>query len=352
MQLCAAIQKGMWCVVVHSVLFVCFMAPSTVFGASEPEANVVATVNIGDAHIIAQDEKEIQVGFTLTNRVGAQGEVKYAISLMRESGGVKTLVDRVVYRESVSLGEGALLPVAVMYTVPPYLQGDFGVYVEAGNSQGLRFGMSKAGTTTRDARKTPVEIVYDTCAYHVAEDVSNTRYALEGGIDVAVDEHLMVSCTLNNAFPEDVVVTPLLTTYEANVFGNPLREKKGEPITIRGGGTTTITVSVTEGEPPQVYSATLALTDSEGQRVSPETLLSYTVQGKFARIQNVVFDKPSYAKGETASLSLFWLSPSNFGAPKRHGGEEYTVASAETRVTSGGVCAGAVCTMEFYPGCV
>ena len=118
-----------------ALVFLCLLSWLPVQAATESEAPV-ASVNIMQARILSQDEGRFVVSFELGNRLGVQGGVRVAVSLLEKTDG-QTLVRNTQVSPTVySLGTGEARTGEVTYVAPKFLSGTYELALEARNEYG------------------------------------------------------------------------------------------------------------------------------------------------------------------------------------------------------------------------
>lgn len=124
--------------------------------ASQP-ATVVATVNIHNAKIIAQENNKFQISFDLSNRVIVQPEVKYSVVLKKQDGQNQLQADEKIYAEVVNLGENQTLAKQITYEAPTQLSGDFQLWLFAKNAAGQMLAVSSLGEVQLSGQPSEIE---------------------------------------------------------------------------------------------------------------------------------------------------------------------------------------------------
>ncbi|MFA5764270.1 MAG: NHL repeat-containing protein [Candidatus Paceibacterota bacterium] len=273
--------------------------------SSSTQSFTVATVNIHNAKIVSQKDRDFVLSFDISNTVGKQSEVKYAVQLMQVSSKNEFTVDEKVYPETLSLGENVSVNKTINYSVPNSLPaGTYKLYIESKNGSGLMLAVSYLGSVKiASTVNNTVQIVPNSCSFALSSGTSTFyQYASMNPADV-----LTAKCKVSSTFSNDVVVTPSFTTRYATVFGDTVLDVVGgssKPVTLHTGDNE-VSFELPKAEKPQSYNLTFSLVSDDKTISSNEISLNYALVGQSGTIQNEVFDKSSYKAGETANIQLF-----------------------------------------------
>jgi hypothetical protein len=266
-------------------------------------AVVVATTDIYNAKIVAQNGHEVTVLFDLYNAKGVQSGVIYGIEIYTNDSTGRKLVDAVVYREkTLTLGEGETLPVAVNYSAPTFLSGTHEVWIMAKTKSGMPLSLALAGKV--DLIGAGEQIKLTDCATVVAGE----QFALTAGVDMTPSESLSVTCVAESTFAEPIEVTPQFMNYERSIYGAIVEASlpTAQSEMLAPGKKTEVTFVVPVAQKAQAYDAVMELVADIGEVVSSPVVIHYVIQGESATLQNVVFDKAVYRSGETAEAMVIW----------------------------------------------
>lgn len=123
-------------------------AQSAAPSAVAPEPIAVATVNIQDAVLVSQAGSTITVGFDISNRVGIQPDVLYAVSLSQKgTDGRFSLLDMKVYADDVlTLRGGETVHKEITYEASTALSGTYRIWLEARSTGGLLLAFAQVPT--------------------------------------------------------------------------------------------------------------------------------------------------------------------------------------------------------------
>ncbi|MCA9365106.1 MAG: hypothetical protein KC736_04390 [Candidatus Moranbacteria bacterium] len=302
-----------------------------------PETEIVADVSIADA-VVSQNDNVFSVTFTLSNGDRAQSSVRIGASLFPvDSSPFLTPVYQTVMDDTIALAQNSSRERTIQVSLPEYLSGQYDLFLEARNESGMVLSLAKAGTVTLSGDESFVELKKDTCFLSVGdeEEVSN-RYDLEQGVDVSLEEKLVLHCDVVNRSDETLTVTPTYAFFFRTVFGDsvPARVVSDETYSISAGELQQLAFSIPLTLEPQAYDVTVAL--SNNQKVpSNEVTAHFVLQGQSATIQSVTMDKTSYRSGENAVVQVY-LSGSADNFPDSRGGASFnSVATVKISLGSG-----------------
>jgi hypothetical protein len=248
------------------------------------------------------------VSFDVSNRVGAQPQIKYAVQLTQVLAKSELQVDEKVYDETLSLGENTTVSRTVNYSIPASLSaGTYRLWIDSKNNNGLPFGIAFAGEVniTENALNA-IEIVPDSCYLVTSTSTQATQTPLSQGIVISPADTLMAKCKVTSNFSADTIFTPSFVTRSHTLFGEVVSTtgNSTENITIKNGNND-ITLALPKASKPQDYNLTFSLVSSLGNTVSNAISFNYAISGQSGIIRNVVFDKTFYKAGETANLQIF-----------------------------------------------
>lgn len=267
------------------------------------EPVTLATVNIYDA-AVTQTGNTLMVSFDITNRVGIQGGVQYGLLLVTETPTGQEVVAEHIYDEVLFLGENSSVHKVLTYEAPTYLEGDYQLFITSQNKNGFPFGTAFAGTVTLTKTATAaLSIHLDSCFLTVEGEPSDKKYLPMQGVDIAPTEVLFSNCLVENTADAMVTATPAFETRSGSSFGEVVPVVGGDttPITLTPHEQKLIVTKLPNATTPQSYNVSLHYGE-EGNEMD----YYYVIQGGSGTIQNVVFDKDSYLKGETAQVSFVW----------------------------------------------
>ena len=279
-----------------------------VYAVDAPVLKVLATVNIYNA-TSTQENNKITISFDITNRVGVQPGVKYAVMLVSEKDNKQTIIDEYVYDEVLNLGEHSSIHKTVVYEAPPNLEGKFKVIVFSKNINGFPLSFLPVGDITLIKRVSimdPFNIDTSSCFLTVQGETGNKKYTPDQGVDISSEENLESNCIVRNNSNVDVTIQPYFVTRIRSNFGDIVTTTGGsaDVITLGSLEEKIITTVLPKASTPQIYSISL----SYGKN-SNSVIYKYVIQGGAGTIQNVVLDKNYYKKGEYADVSFVWNPP-------------------------------------------
>ena len=239
----------------------------------------------------------------------------------------QTVIDEKVYDATISLGANDSARQDITYTAPSYATGNYSLYIEAKNTDGLIFAVAPLGSVTLKGSTQYIEINPLSCYLTIQEDTSNHQYGTLDGVDVLDTEHLLAHCSITNTFNADEAVIPTFKTYYRSTFGNLVSTSPLPSATIPAGRTTAFTFEIPKASTPQAYDAVLTLNNINGA-ASNSIVFHYVLHGLSATIQNLVFDKDYYQSGDAAQLTLFWTGPADTFFDSRFSGTDSGTVSA------------------------
>ncbi|MFH0755212.1 MAG: hypothetical protein V1910_00905 [bacterium] len=273
--------------------------------APSSEGITVATVYLHNAKIISNDERNYKISFDISNKVGAQPQIKYAVRLTASSSN-KSILDEKVYDEILSMKENSTFNKIIDYTIPDALPiGTYRLWIESKNGSGLPLGIAFVGEIkiTKNIPNT-VEIINDSCFFITGTE----KIPLSRGIVLDSQSPFIMKCKIRSSFSKNIILTPIFITRDRTAFGdivaNNTNDKNKENITIKKGENE-ITFTLPKVEKPQSYNLNLSLISTDEKTISNTVTFNYVLSGQSGIIQNVVFNKTFYKKGEKAKLQIF-----------------------------------------------
>jgi hypothetical protein len=280
-------------------------------------AVVVATVNVQNLDVVKTADNTMTVDFDISNRVGVQPAVLYAVKLVSsdKSGRLSVVNDQQVYTKDIlTLNENVSIHKKIVYIVPTYLKGSFIVRVETQTPEGLSLSsidLREKVSLDGGASKGGLFVDAGSCFLTVKGEVPEKKYVPLQGIDVSSTEVLLAHCSVKNNFTEQKSFTPMFATYYRSTLGNLIAENSQSVITLKAGETRMLELPITLAIKPQAYDVVLSLVNGQKERVTSPVIFHYVLRGESATIQNLILDKDAYQKGETAHVSFFWTGPAD-----------------------------------------
>ncbi|MEK7173084.1 MAG: hypothetical protein AAB740_03845, partial [Patescibacteria group bacterium] len=262
------------------------------------------------ASIVSQQNNQFNLSFDFFNQQGVQPGIKYAAQLLKITpDGKQMVVDEYVYPETTDLKEGETKKMEISYTAPEYLQGEFLLYLASKNSSGLPLAFSNLGKVVLNGSGEFIEIIPETCFLAIEGSTTSKKYAVLEGAFVKPEENLIVSCQVINHLSQNAKVTAQFQTFLGTSFGDEVaveNAKQNEIVELKPSQQTEVSFSLPKSNIPQTYETKLWLM-ADNKPVSNKVVLRYTIAGQSATIQNIIFDKEFYKKGETAQIKFLWL---------------------------------------------
>ena len=282
---------------------------ATTGAVSIPKAQIVATTEIYSASIVSQEDSQFNLSFDFFNKEGVQPGIKYAVQLLKiDSDGGQTLVDEFVYPEVLDLKEGETKKMAISYTAPAYLQGEFSLWLAAKNSSGLPLAFSSLGKVVLSGSGQFVEIIPETCFLTIEGGAGDKKYTALQGVSVKPEENLIASCQAINHLKQDIKTTAQFQTFLGTSFGEEVvaePQAQNAVFELKAKQQANISFYLPKSNAPQIYETKVWLA-SDNKPISNKATFHYIVAGQSATIQNIIFDKDFYKKGETANIQLLW----------------------------------------------
>lgn len=274
--------------------------------SNQPKPFVVATVNLQNGAVITQEGNNLTIGFSLTNRVGAQPKIRYGVYLAKNEGISRGVVDKKVYDEVLSLSENDRIDRVINYNAPQFLKGQYDLFIEARTGEGMALGKLLVATVDLSGSGEYLEIVPDSCFLTIDGEKIATKYKIDQGVDVSSQERLVATCEIKNYFKKDISAKALFSTNAVNIFGEFVETKESDAVQVPLGKSIMKKIAIPKPENPKAYDSVLFIQDSDGNVISNSIIIHYVVQGLSATIKNVVLDKDYYNIREVARVSLYW----------------------------------------------
>jgi hypothetical protein len=261
---------------------------------------LVATVNIYNAKIVSQNDRNFSISFDISNRIGAQPQIKYAIQLLDTSSN-QNIVDEKVYDEVLSLGENTTVNKIINYTVPSSIPaGTYNLYVLSENESNLILAQSSLGEVNiAKSSASSVEIVPNSCELYANGELLTSSSIVDSTSTITA------KCTVNSTYTKSVVLVPNFITKVNTEFGNVASTTgtSSESITIQEGENN-ISIELPKALSPQNYYVAFSLASADNSIVSNTYGLNYSIIGESGMIRNILFDKTSYKAGDMASIQI------------------------------------------------
>jgi PKD repeat protein len=308
-------------------------ADQNITPAASAKMVTIATVNIQDAKILKQVGNQVTIAFDLTNRVGVQPSIIYAINLLSKDkdGKYSIVADSHVYsNDVVSLGENDSEHKEIVYTAPTYLNGTYAFELVAKNSEGFPFGSVSLPTKMSFSGVSFGGVLFvdsPNCFLTVKDETTGKKYVPQQGVDISKGEILIAHCLVKNDFAVQKTFTPVFKTYYRTTFGKLISESPQNPFTLKAGETRLLALSVPSVDKPQAYDTVLSFVNEQKEQIASPVDFHFVLNGESATIQNLTLDKRSYLKGEIAKATFFWSNTASL-FPGARSTEQKIVAGA------------------------
>ncbi|QQS61308.1 MAG: hypothetical protein IPN70_00005 [Candidatus Moraniibacteriota bacterium] len=266
----------------------------------EMEIIRIASVNVYNPVVVSKEGTSIEVAYDINNREGIQTDIITSLLLLNKEG---IPLFQNVFKDPISLKNDETKKIIQKLELPFFPNGTYDIGIEVSNSSGLTLAQSSikdveiAGITTGYVK-------IESCRLTINKE--EKVYSPSEGIDVLPVEELYVSCFYKSTFLESVTVKPEFTEYRRSLFGEALNVYKRDSFVLEPNKEKEVSFLIEKNTLPQSYTQNLVLKDESNKIISTEAQLHYVVSGESATIQNIVFDKESYTKGETANVSFGW----------------------------------------------
>ncbi|MBD3238657.1 MAG: hypothetical protein GF332_03400 [Candidatus Moranbacteria bacterium] len=290
---------------------------------------IISTVNIDQARIISRKNNIFRVSFTVSNQEKIQPNIRYAISLAKK-GDLYDFIDSYTYPGSMDLIENSSITKQVTFTAPGYLQGQYDMYLELANKEGLTLGRIKIDTIQLNGSGDYIEINPRSCRLKVSG--SDQSYDLMQGVDVKKEEKLYIECSAQNHGNISLDLTADFQTTYRSRFGNKqvTQNVVQNTQTIGPEETKALAFEVPKALVPQSYQAKMNLKQND-RKISNTIILQYVISGASATINNFRVDTDYFLKGDTFVGYLNWTPSADFFPDSRHGGTE--IQGMQARLT-------------------
>lgn len=303
--------------------------PQLNYGVSTSSSDMitVATVNIHNPKIVDQKGNLVTISFDISNREGAQPQIKYSVQLIKNSDRGQVLMDEKVYDETISLSENDRINKRVIYQAPANLKGEYTILVTSKNTNGFPLALAVAGKVnlSPEGNIDSVEIIPETCFLKIEGEINSPQYSPLQGVDILSDENLIAVCTIESNVSSSVTLTPNYETYYRTIYGGKVLHEGGDtkPITLKSKERKIVSFVLPKAKKPQAHDVKVSFV---GENIKTNTVVfHYVLRGPSATIQNIVLDKDYYLVGDVAKISFFW-SPSADSFPDSRLGKGTTLS--------------------------
>lgn len=280
---------------------------------SDASPIVVASIGIVNLEVVSQKNNQFKISFDIVNNSSqVQTNIKYGVFILpknQASDSSLNEVDRKIYSEEISLPSFGRVDRTVEYIAPSYLRGEYLLSVMSSISSGLSLGNQIINEPiSLKGSGQFVEIVPSSCYLTVEGGEAKKEYAPEEGISLnSSKERLVGICNVANHFNKEVEFTPTFEIYRRSSFGEKIKDSQTDlgEFQFNSEEEETISFVLPIDMDPQAYDVSVSLKSGD-EIISNSVFMHYVLKGAGATIQNIVFDKVNYLKGETAKVNLFW----------------------------------------------
>lgn len=266
------------------------------------EIRVVATINAGNINIDDKGENNFEVSFDVINNGIIQPGVKFAVNLVQKKNEEEKIVDRKMYDEVLSIGNGEIIHKTLSYQAPDYLNGEYFLFIEAQNNSDLRLVYLQVGKINLSNKESIIEVEDDYCGVFLGEkklenkDISNLP---ENQIQKA-----SLKCLVGNISQEKIDIFLKADFYEKSYFKNASETRKSEEISLASEEKRELEISLTELKDIKSPLVAVSIFSKNGRQIAESMYLSLYNMSKAPLFYNVRLDKDYYLKGETAKMTV------------------------------------------------
>ncbi len=273
--------------------------------AQNSQGTVVATVNISNAKIVLSNDRDYKISFDISNRVGAQPQIKYSVRLTSSSTN-QVIFDEKVYEETISLAENTKITKVIDYSIPSSISvGTYRMWIDSKNENGLSLGTALVGEV-KITNNLPniIQIIPDSC--YLVKNTAKEQYLLSQVVLINSTDVVTIKCLVQSNLSTNTIFTPNFITRSHTIFGETVSDTGGsrENIIIKKG-ISDINIILPKASNPQSYNISFFLKTPDSKTTSNTISINYILSGIAGEIKNVVFDKTYYRRGDTANLQVF-----------------------------------------------
>lgn len=277
---------------------------------ADSATEVVADLNISRFSTEKKGPNDFEITYSLVNDGRALADIMVRLRLISNDERDGMIVeDELVGKQAVSLESGTSIEQKIRYGAPKYLNGDFEIWLEAGDSHGMVLAAMKIDEIKLERGAAAPNVSVDNCYLSVAGD--EKEYGLGRGVDIDKDENASVHCMVTNGGTESIRLQSVFRTTKRSTFGNEVRTPSVDSpaFDLSAGEKKDFGWTIPKPEEPQAYDLMISLVDQARQEVTGPIVAHYVLRGESATINSFQLDKTSYSKGEVAKAFLMW-SPS------------------------------------------
>ncbi len=264
--------------------------------------------------VLVYENNSINISFDLTNGEGSQSGIKYGIRLIEDGN----TIDEKVYNEVLDIGEEETLSRNLQYLAPDFLRGTYSLEIIARNEAGMPVAINNVGEIVLNGTGSYLNIINDSC-HVIVEGGDGENYNIRQGVDVAIEENLVLNCRVSNLTQEKIEFSPVFETHKRSIFGEIVSTDDANlnrTDNIESEKNKIISIIIPRPETPQAYDTKVSLygTNDSGEEItSNSVVVHYVVRGGSATVHNIKLDSGYYLKGDVAKVSFLWTpSADNF----------------------------------------
>lgn len=264
------------------------------------KSTVLSTLQIQDVSL-SQDNNVFKISFYLNNKEITQTDVKYSVSLIKNTKTDQFIADEKVYDESLTILENSSTKKEIVYTAPANLDGKYNLILTSKNTNGFPLSVIFVKEVTLSASTKGLSILPESC-YLTVSGEKDKKYSLNQGVDIDQSENLSLNCKATNTLSSEIKAIPSFKTTYRTSFGEvvPQTEVVNKEISFAPGEEKLFSVILPKAEKPQAYNVNFSFSNLKSNSID----VHYVLNGASATIQNLSFDKDFYANGSTANLAV------------------------------------------------
>ena len=269
-------------------------------------SSTIAKIGVYNIKIISQKENVIHLSFDIKNRIGAFSDLKYSVSLVKNTPNGQVVVDSYLYPETFNVTNYSLIKKDIIYNAPLNLNGEYNMFIKIINNAGNQLTIGSVGLIKLISTTKSVEFIDDTCFVSVSPGDTIIKSDISKSISIDPTSSLVFTCNAINSSNKNILVTPFYEIHNRNLYGDVFAQGSGttEPISFKPGEKKSITFTLPQTTKPQFYSAKIFLKTDEIP--STPVIVNYSVKGIGATIDNLSVGKGYYQKGDKLKINLLW----------------------------------------------
>ena len=278
----------------------------------------VSDISILRPKIISQDNGLIKLSFSIINGDNILSGIKYGLSLGEKLENGINIIDNKVYDESLTLYQKESILKEIEYQIPSGVFGDFVLYINIRNNNGLPLGTSFAGNINVDLKENSFAVLHKDC-YLSVSSLEDKIFSLNQGVDIKEDEDIILNCKIENFSSNIKTITPEYETHVRNIYGEIVSHSGGDLTSIKLDSLEKKDISLVlpKAQYPQAYDVRISFSD--GENYSNSVVAHYVLAGESGTLQKISLDKDYYNNGDVANVSFLWAPRADSFPGSRNG---------------------------------